>query len=70
MMLKALAGDTIILGLSRMNVTKLQEGKPISFDGKDIGLPGKKFVILFGETELAMAEALGADMTAPDTPAH
>jgi hypothetical protein len=43
MMLKALAGDTIILGLSRMNVTKLQEGKPISFDGKDIGLPGNSF---------------------------
>jgi hypothetical protein len=69
-MIKATAGDTIILGLTRINVTKLQEGKPISFDGKDLGLPGKKFVILFGETELTIAEALGADVVVPDTPAH
>lgn len=39
-----------VLGLSKMNLEKLQEGKPILFDNAELGLPGKT-AILFGETE-------------------
>ena len=69
-MLKAKAGDTIILGLSRLNVDMLVLGKPIEFDGAQVDLPGKKFVIFFGENELAMAESLGVALTPDDKPAN
>jgi hypothetical protein len=45
-------GKTLIgLGLSAENVKRLIAGAPISFDGKDIGLPMLDFLILFGTTE-------------------
>jgi hypothetical protein len=50
-MVKARSGDLVIFGLSRVNLEKLQEGKPIAFDGDEVGLTGKRFLILFGETE-------------------
>jgi hypothetical protein len=56
--IKALSGDTVIFGLSRLNVEKLQEGKPIVFDGGFVGFPGKRFLILFGETEDAIVQEL------------
>ncbi len=57
-MIKATSGDTIILGLSRTNIERLQAGQPISFDGATIGLEGKTFVILFGETEKTIMQEL------------
>lgn len=50
-MIKARSGDLVILGLSRLNVEKLQEGKPIVFDGGEVGLTGARVLIMFGETE-------------------
>jgi hypothetical protein len=47
----------IILGLSRENVNRLQEDKPITFSMKPFGIEGS-VVIFFGETEQAMVEAL------------
>lgn len=69
-MLKIVSGNSIILGLSRMNVEKLMEGKPIQFNGATIGFPGKLFYIVFGETELAIAESLDIDVAASDKPGH
>ena len=50
-MLKAVAGNIIILGLSRANIDKLVAGDPIRFTGDVLGLPDKVFYITFGETE-------------------
>jgi len=45
-------GPVLGLGLSRMNVALLTEGKPIVVYGKDVGLPEvAKVLIFFGETE-------------------
>lgn len=57
-MIKARSGDLVIFGLSRMNLEKLQEGKPIVFDGKEVGLDGKRVLIIFGETENAIVREL------------
>ena len=50
-MIKARAGNAVIFGLSRLNLEKLQEGKPIAFDGGEVGLDGTRIMIMFGETE-------------------
>lgn len=63
-MIKARAGNVVIFGLSRMNLERLQEGKPISFDGGEVGLDGARIVIMFGETEAAIAEELELKMAA------
>ena len=57
-MIKARIGDTVIFGLSRLNLEKLQEGKPIMFDGEQVGIEGTKLVIMFGETEQAIMDDL------------
>lgn len=57
-MIKARAGDTVIFGLSRLNLEKLQEGKPIAFDGSEVGMDGLRVLIMFGETEQAIAAEL------------
>lgn len=57
-MLKARGGPVVVLGLSRLNVTRLMEGKPIQFDGAEVLLPGITFVIMGGETEAAMQREL------------
>lgn len=57
-MVKATSGDLVILGLSRMNLEKLQEGKPIAFDGDEVGIGGKRIMIMFGETENDIAREL------------
>lgn len=51
-MIKARSGELVIFGLSKMNLEKLQEGKPIAFDGSIVGVPGVRFLIMYGETEL------------------
>lgn len=50
-MLKAVSGNVIFLGLSRVNIDRLLAGQPIAFDGEQIKLPGHRFCLLFGETE-------------------
>lgn len=57
-MIKARSGDTVIFGLSKMNLEKLQEGKPIVFDGATVGLIGTRIVIMYGETELHIIHEL------------
>jgi len=57
-MIKATSGDLVIFGLSRLNLEKLQEGKPIVFDGSEVGLSGSRFLIMFGETENDIARDL------------
>lgn len=53
-MLKARAGDVVILGLSKANIERLQEGKPIFFDATELGLKDTKILITYGETEAAI----------------
>lgn len=48
----------VLLGLSRGNVDRLLAGDPVLFDGSDIGLPGIKISIIFGETERAIVDVL------------
>lgn len=48
----------MLLGLSRENINRLVQDKPISFDGSDLDFYGT-IMIIFGETEEAIAEALG-----------
>lgn len=57
-MIKAATTDSVFLGLSTENLRRLQQRKPIVFDGADIGIPGKQFCITWGETEEAIAEEL------------
>lgn len=57
-MIKARAGDMLIFGLSKLNIERLQEGKPIAFDGAEVGQPGVRFMIMYGETELAIIHEL------------
>ena len=59
-MIKARAGNMVIFGLSRLNIEKLQEGKPIHFDGKEVGINGQTFTIVFGETEEKIVDDLNA----------
>ena len=57
-MIKARSGELVIFGLSRLNLEKLQEGKPIAFDGAEVGLNGMRVLIMFGETEEDIAREL------------
>lgn len=60
-MIKARGRSAVLIGLSRDNVTRLMEGKPIRFDGAEIGIPGISFMIMGGETEQAMVDELRHD---------
>jgi len=51
-MMKARAGNLVLLGLDRENVKRLQEGRPIKFDGAQVGLDGVSVGIIYGETLL------------------
>lgn len=59
-MLKARTGDTLIFGLSALNIERLMEGKPISIDLKDLGLPKGRVMIFYGKTEEDMKRELEA----------
>ena len=51
----------IALGLSRKNLEKLQEGRPIYIPAEEavkLGLPAAELVIFFEETEAVMREKL------------
>jgi len=49
---------TVVLGLSRLNVERLQQGKPMHFSLSDVGID-TDVLIVFGETEQAIAADLG-----------
>ena len=58
-MIKARLSDTgLLIGLSKVNVERLQAGQPILFDLSAVGLPAGKCVILYGETEETIAKQL------------
>lgn len=57
-MIKATVGNLIILGLSKENIARLKQGKPILFDATNLGLPGKHIAIHYGETEQALMDEL------------
>lgn len=57
-MMKLKSGNTIIFGLSDENLRRLQLGQPIAFDGAEVMIPGMRFVIMHGATEMAMEQAL------------
>lgn len=50
--------DTMILGLTRENVTRLLDNQPIMFDGAELGWPAMRVVILAGETLADIEEDL------------
>lgn len=49
--------DTVIIGLSRRNTELLHDGKPILFDGLEVGLP-VRILMLAGDTENDVIEDL------------
>ena len=57
-MLKFRGDNVVLLGLSARNIKLLQEGKPIQFDGADVLLPGIRFGIFCGDTEMEMEQML------------
>ena len=48
----------VILGLSKVNIERLQKGQPIQFPGSDVSLKGVEFIILAGDTEQSMQHEL------------
>jgi hypothetical protein len=66
-MIKARAGNTVILGLTKRNLELLQEAKPIVFDASILGLPGIEIAITYGETEQHIMRAIGIASSAANT---
>jgi hypothetical protein len=63
----------IVLGLSHMNIQKLKEGRPIKFNGADIGISSDiEFMIFAGETEQSMQRELSSFIgpIGPETVVH
>lgn len=57
-MIKAGGKEHVIIGLSKRNIELLMQGKPIIFEGSEVGVPGKKFLIFYGVTEDAILDDL------------
>lgn len=57
-MIKAVKGNMIILGLSDENINRLQNGLPIKFNLKDLGLQDMDVVIFHGKTEFEMKQTM------------
>lgn len=58
--------DTVVLGLSKVNIKRLQEGKPIIFKGEDVRIPCVEFIIFAGDTEASMTREL-EELIGPNT---
>jgi hypothetical protein len=68
-MLKLRKGPLIILGLSKINLERLQKDQPIQIMGEELEIPGVRFVICYGETEHDIVQDLnkhGANITLDD----
>jgi hypothetical protein len=48
--------DVVMLGLSRRNLETIETGRPLTFEGKCIEMPGVRFMLFFGETERGILE--------------
>jgi hypothetical protein len=58
-MIKAKCNDgTLIFGLSKENINRLQKGQQIVFNLKDMGLEDRQIIITYGETEDDMYKEL------------
>ena len=67
-MIKFRAGNLVGLGLSKMNIRKLKEGKPILVEGAELGIELDIFV-MYGNTEKEMvADLHKAGLIKDDTP--
>lgn len=74
-MIKAVAHNEagskiLILGLSTANLEKLQEGKPIAFPTTELekAVGFEMIVILWGDTEQEIVEAIRKDWPGPGIP--
>jgi hypothetical protein len=56
--IKARSGNSLIFGLSRMNIERLKQGSPIAIDCAELGHPNLHILIMYGETELAIIHEL------------
>jgi len=56
-MMQFYMGDMLMLGITKMNLGKLTEGKPIYFEqkGKE---PIRRIAIVYGESKIAILEEL------------
>jgi hypothetical protein len=48
-----------VIGLARENIDRLVAGKNIYFEGDVLDIPGVRFYITYGETELDIARRIG-----------
>jgi len=62
------SGNIVALGLSLMNLRKLQNQQPIVFDLADLGLPPQQVMIFYGATEEIMETELHRAFDKPKTP--
>lgn len=60
--IKARAGNSLIFGLSKLNIDRLRMGAPIAIDCEELGQPGLRILIMYGETELAIIHELDEAM--------
>jgi hypothetical protein len=65
-MIKLRAGDTLMFGLSDLNLERLKAGKPILIDLRELGFPQGQVVIFHGKTEADMKREL-VELIGPDT---
>lgn len=60
-MLKGRKGNTLYFGLSALNVERLKKGEPMHFSLGPLHMPEYDVVIVYGETEQAIAAEMGVD---------
>ena len=62
---KSQYGLTLLLGLSKENVKRLQQGKPILVETHLVGGPPDAVVIFAGDTEESMTQQLAEEFGLP-----
>jgi hypothetical protein len=65
-MIKFKADNLLGFGLSKANIKKLKKGQPISINMAEMGFPGIKAMIFYGETEEQMQRDM-AEFIGPET---
>ena len=51
-------GRVMVLGITKENVRRLQEGQPIRVRGEEVGVPNVTIVIMYGEDNKAIGKQL------------
>lgn len=60
-------GHMILLGVTPANLRRLKDGQPILVECDELGLPGARIMIMFGQTERAIyAELRAGGIELPD----